>query len=110
MLEENPDMDAADLAEDLLPPVPSNCHEIRWMYEIRDNVIGLFCQYKLNGRKKVDWDAFRRELAPYMKRVNGALCAAAESFSDFEAIAELNGYKPGWAYFRHQQKLSHVRS
>ena len=110
MLEENPDMDAAELAESLLPPVPQNCHEIRWVYEIRDNIIGLFCQYKLNGRKKVDWDAFRRELAPYMKRVNGALCAAAESLSDFQAIAELNGYKPGWAYFRFQQKNQHVRN
>jgi superfamily II DNA or RNA helicase len=110
MLEENPDMDAADLAESLLPPIPQNCHEIRWMHEIRDNVIGFFCQYKLNGRKKIDWDCFRCELKAYMRRVNGALCAAAESLSDFEAIAELNGYKPGWAYFRFQQKNNYVRN
>jgi hypothetical protein len=45
-----------------------------------------------------------------MRRVNGALCAAAESLSDFEAIAELNGYKPGWAYFRFQQKNNYVRN
>lgn len=111
MLEDNPDMDAAELAEILLPPVPQNCHEIRWVYEMRDNIIGLFCAYKLNGRKKIDWDNFRRELAPFMRRVNGALCASAESLSDFEAIAELNGYKPGWAYFRFQQKQQqHVRN
>lgn len=110
MLENNPDMDAADLAESLLPQVPQNCHEIRWVYEMRDNIIGLFCAYKLNGRKKIDWDNFRRELAPFLRRVNGALCASAESLSDFQAIAELNGYKPGWAYFRFQQKQQHVRS
>jgi hypothetical protein len=51
---------------------------------------------------------FKESLAVYLKPVTGALCAAAESLSDFQAIAELNGYKPGWAYHRHQQKISHV--
>jgi hypothetical protein len=110
MLEENPDIDAAGLAESLLPPVPQNCHRIREVYKIRDNVIYWFCQYKLNGRKKLDWDIFRRALKSYMMPVNGALCASAETLSDFQAIAELNGYKPGWAYFRFQQKKQHVRN
>lgn len=108
MLENNPELDAAELAESLLPPVPQSCHKIQDVYERRNYVIKWFCDYKLNGRKKVDWDCFCMELKAYMRRVNGALCAAAESLSDFEAIAELNGYKPGWAYHRHQQKLSHV--
>ena len=54
--------------------------------------------------------AFKEVLAVYLKLVTGALCASAESLSDFQAIAELNGYKSGWAYHRHQHKLSHVRS
>ena len=110
MLEDNPELDAAELAESLLPPVPQTCHQMQLVYEIRREVVRWLGLYQLNGRKKRHWDLFRAELKAYMRRVNGALCAAAESLSDFEAIAELNGYKPGWAYFRHQQKLSHVRS
>ena len=110
MLEDNPELDAAELAESLLPPVPQNCHQMQLVYEIRREVVSWLGLYQLDGRKKRHWDCFRAELKAYMRRVNGALCAAAESLSDFEAIAELNGYKPGWAYFRHQQKLSHVRS
>ena len=110
MLEDNPELDAAELAESLLPPVPQNCHKSRDVYQIRQNVIDWYCDYKMNGQKKLDWDCFRCELKAYMRRVNGALCASAESLSDFQAIAELNGYNPGWAYHRHQQKISHVRS
>jgi hypothetical protein len=110
MLEDNPELDAAELAESLLPPVPQTCHQMQLVYEIRREVVRWLGLYQLDGRKKRHWDLFRAELKAYMRRVNGALCAAAESLSDFEAIAELNGYKPGWAYFRHQQKLSHVRS
>jgi hypothetical protein len=56
------------------------------------------------------WEAFNKSFTPFLKLITGALCASAETLSDFQAIAELNGYKPGWAYHRHQQKLSHVRS
>lgn len=110
MLEENPDMDAAELAESLLPPVPQNCHKMQLVYEIRRKVVSWLGLYQLDGRKKRHWDCFRAELKSYMRLVNGALCAAAETLSDFEAIAELNGYKPGWAYFRFQQKNNHVRN
>ena len=110
MLEDNPELDAAELAESLLPPVPQNCHQMQLVYEIRREVVGWLGLYQLDGRKKRHWDLFRAELKAYMRLVNGALCASAESLSDFQAIAELNDYKPGWAYFRHQQKLSHVRS
>ena len=110
MLEDNPELDAAELAESLLPPVPQNCHQMQLVYEIRREVVGWLGLYQLDGRKKRHWDLFRAELKAYMRRVNGALCASAESLSDFQAIAELNGYKPGWAYHRHQQKISHVRS
>lgn len=112
ILEDNSELNAeelAELAESLLPLVPQNCHKIQEVYERRQYVITWFCDYT-NGRKILDWDCFCMELKAYMRRVNGALCASAESLSDFQAIAELNGYKPGWAYIRHQQKLSHVRS
>jgi superfamily II DNA or RNA helicase len=110
MLRQNPEMDAGDLADDLLPPVPANCHEIRAARENRDNAIGLFCEFKLGGQKKRDWDRFRVQLHAYMQPVNGALCAAAQTLADFQAIAKINGYKPGWAFYRFQKKNQHVRN
>lgn len=110
LLEKNPKISAAELVESLLPPVPQNCRKIADVYQIRKELVSWLGLYQLGGRERKHWKCFSIELKAYMRVVNGALCASAETLSDFEAIAELNGYKPGWAYYRFQQKQQHVRS
>jgi superfamily II DNA or RNA helicase len=94
-------------ADELIPQVPSNAYARFDMEKKREEAVTQLEHY-ICYPKKENWQAFNELLAAYLKPLTGALCAAAESLSDFQAIAELNGYKPGWAYFRHQQKLSHV--
>jgi hypothetical protein len=101
------DVDPHELAEDLIPQVPLNCFNIKTALDCRWYLVGVL-SVAIKNLNAQTWDAFKGHLEPYLKRITGALCAAAESLSDFQAIAELNGYKPGWAYFRHQQKLSRV--
>ena len=103
------DVDPHELAQDLIPQVPANCFAIQSALEARAALIEFVSELAGNLTEKT-WESFKAELNPYLKRITGALCAAAESLSDFQAIAELNGYKPGWAYFRFQQKNQHVRN
>lgn len=99
------DLDPRELAEDLIPEVPRNCFNIQSAWDARWHLVGvLFCT--IHDFNAETWEAFKSHLNPYLKTITGALCATAQSLSDFEAIAELNGYKPGWAYYRFQQ---HVR-
>ena len=79
------------------------------MQAMREKVV-MHLEYYIVYPKQHNWQAFKEVLAVYLKSVTGALCASAETLSDFQAIAELNGYKPGWAYFRFQQKNQHVRN
>ena len=98
-----------DFADELIPKIPVNCHKQSAMQTMREKVV-MHLEYYIVYPKQHNWQAFKEVLAVYLKLVTGALCASAESLSDFQAIAELNGYKSGWAYHRHQHKLSHVRS
>lgn len=106
------DVDPHELAEDLIPQVPRNVYEasLRRTLWLREKTVATLSQFIRNATDGTLWEMFKESLALYLKPVTGALCASAESLSDFQAIAELNGYKPGWAYHRHQQKLSNVRS
>jgi hypothetical protein len=99
-----------ELADDLMPQVPRNSIAWKWGTELREQCVGKLAVFIHEQQTKETWEAFDERFTPFLKLITGALCAAAESLSDFQAIAELNGYKPGWAYHRHQQKLSHVRS
>lgn len=98
-----------ELAEDVVPQVPANAFAYLQTVQLRDECVGRLAAH-IHEQTKETWDAFNELFTPYLKRITGALCAAARSLSDFEAIAELNGYKPGWAYFRFQQKNNHVRN
>jgi superfamily II DNA or RNA helicase len=101
------DVDPHELAQDLIPQVPANCFAIQSALESRAAIIEFVSELTGNLNEKT-WESFKAEFTPYLKRITGALCASAETLSDFQAIAELNGYKPGWAYHRYQQKVSHV--
>jgi hypothetical protein len=103
------DVDPFALAQDLIPQVPHNCYAQEKAHELRRFTVGALNCF-IRSPTPTNWDIFAYDMTRLLKLITGALCAAAESLSDFQAIAELNGYKPGWAYFRHQQKLSHVRS
>jgi hypothetical protein len=95
--------------EFLIPQVPENCYVREFAETLRLEVIKALETYSLMIAEKC-WENFKKALAEYLKRVTGALCASAETLEDFQAIADLNGYKPGWAYYRHQQKKNHVRN
>jgi hypothetical protein len=103
------DVNPHELAEDLIPQVPTNCFMQDTSQRFRESAV-INLEIFIKDQNAINWDRFVYPLSLLLKRITGALCAAAESFSDFQAIAELNGYKPGWAYHRHQQKISHVRS
>jgi hypothetical protein len=90
--------------------VPRNSIAWKWGAELREQCVGKLAVFIHEQQTKETWEAFDERFTSFLKLITGALCAAAESLSDFQAIAELNGYKPGWAYHRHQQKISHVRS
>ena len=96
-------------SECLIPQVPENCYVREFAETLRLEVIKAFETYSLMIDEKC-WENFKKALAEYLKRVTGALCATATTLEDFKVIGELNGYKPGWAFYRHQQKTSHVRS
>ena len=99
-----------ELADDLIPQVPRNSIAWKWGTELREQCVGKLAVFIHEQQTKETWDAFDERFTCFLKLITGALCAAAESLSDFQAIAELNGYKPGWAYYRFQQKNQHVRS
>jgi hypothetical protein len=98
-----------NFANELIPQVPFNSYA-RFEVEKKREAAVTQLEHYICYPKKENWQAFSESLAVYLKPLTGALCAAAESLSDFQAIAELNGYKPGWAYYRFQQKNQHVRS
>jgi hypothetical protein len=94
---------------DLIPPVPENCFARKFTETMRLKVARLLQDYTVTP-SKTNWNRVNELLADYLKRVTGALCANATTLEEFQAIGKLNGYKPGWAFYRHQQKTSHVRS
>ena len=97
------------LAEHLIPQIPASTVWPEWAERERHESVEKLILF-IHGQNAKTYDDFIYYLHRYLKIVTGALCSSAQSLSDFQAIAELNGYKPGWAYHRHQQKLSHVRS
>lgn len=99
-----------ELAEDLIPKVPLNCYAYKRATELRDQSVGGLAVFIHEQQTKATWEAFNESFTPFLKLITGALCASAETLSDFQAIAELNGYKFGWAYYRFQQKQQHVRN
>lgn len=99
-----------ELAEDLIPQVPKHCYAHKQALDLRDQSVGRLAVHIHEQKTKATWEAFNECFTPFLKLVTGALCASAQTLSEFQFIAELNGYKPGWAYFRHQQKISYVRS
>lgn len=100
-----------ELAEDLIPQVPTNCYFYGLATKLRDQSVGGLAAFIHEQQDKATWETFNQSFTPLLKLITGALCASAESLSDFQAIADLNGYKPGWAYFRFQQKQQqHVRN
>lgn len=99
-----------ELAEDLIPQIPSNCYAYKLAMELREQSVGKLAVFIHEQQTKETWEDFNQSFTPFLKFITGALCASAQSLSDFQAIAELNGYKPGWAYFRFQQKQQHVRN
>jgi superfamily II DNA or RNA helicase len=101
------DVDPHELAEDMIPQVPTNCYMQDVSQRFRESAI-INLENFIKDQNAINWDRFVYPLSLLLKRITGALCAAADSLSDFQAIAELNGYKPGWAYHRYQQKISHV--
>jgi len=103
VLGRNPDVVEHELAEDLIPQVPSNTYAYPQAIQLRDECVGRLAAH-IHEQNKETWDDFNESFTPYLKRITGALCASAETLSDFQCIAELNGYKPGWAYHRFQQK------
>jgi superfamily II DNA or RNA helicase len=98
-----------DFADELIPKLPANSHKQSVMKTMRETAVR-HLEYYIVYPKQENWQAFKVALESYMKLLTTALCLKAFSLSEFEAIAELNGYKPGWAYHRHKHKLSHVRS
>ena len=100
------DVDPLELAEDLIPQMP-------WVYPswrsriipLREKAVATLSQFIETPTDGTLWEMFKESLAPYLKRITNALCSVAQSLSDFQAIAELNGYKPGWAYHRHQERI-----
>jgi superfamily II DNA or RNA helicase len=103
------DVAPLDLAEDLIPQVPLNFYMHESSRQFRESAVIALKEF-IKDQNAINWDRFVYPLRLLLKRITGALCAAAESLSDFQAIAELNGYKPGWAYYRFQQKNQHVRN
>jgi superfamily II DNA or RNA helicase len=103
------DVDPLDLAEDLIPQVPLNSYMHESSQRFRESAVIALKEF-IKDQNAINWDRFVYPLRLLLKRITGALCAQAKSLSDFQAIAELNGYKPGWAYYRFQQKNQHVRS
>jgi DNA repair protein RadD len=103
------DVDPLDLAEDLIPQVPTNCYMQETSKKFRESAV-LNLEIFIKDQNAINYDRFVYPLRLLLKRITGALCAAAETLSDFQAIAEMNGYKPGWAYYRFQQKNQHVRN
>ena len=95
--------------EFLIPEVPENCYA-QEKVDILKQLAVRRLQYHQTITNQNSWDRFKEALADYLKCVTGALCASAETMEDFQFIADLNGYKPGWAYYRHQQKKNYVRS
>jgi DNA repair protein RadD len=104
------DVAPLDLAKDLIPPVPENCYAREKVETLHFIVLCSLLTYIEGPQNAENWNHLKQCLANYLKPITGALCAAAETLSDFQAIAELNGYKPGWAYYRFQQKNQHVRN
>jgi len=99
-----------ELAEDLVPQVPLNAYAITQALELRDQCVGRLAVFIHEQQTKTTWETFNESFTPFLKLVTGALCASAQTLSEFQFIAELNGYKPGWAFYRHQQKTSNVRN
>jgi len=99
-----------ELAEDLVPQVPLNAYAITQALELRDQCVDRLAVFIHEQQTKATWEAFNESFTPFLKLVTGALCASAQTLSEFQSIAELNGYKPGWAFYRHQQKQSHARN
>ena len=93
----------------LITEVPENCYA-QEKVDILKQLAVRRLQYYQTITNQNSWDRFKEALADYLKCVTGALCASAKTLEDFQSIADLNGYKPGWAYFRHQQKKNYVRS
>jgi DNA repair protein RadD len=102
------DRDGGDPFE-LIPEVPENCYAQEFTEALRLKVARFLEDYTVT-QSEPHWNRFKELLAEYLKRVTGALCASAEMLEDFQSIADLNGYKPGWAYYRHQQKKNYVRN
>jgi hypothetical protein len=91
--------------------VPENCYAREKVEQLRFSVVGALSAYIKGPRNAEFWNCVKRYLADYLKPVTGALRAAATTQAHFQVIAEMNGYKPGWAYFQMQQKKNqHVRN
>ena len=106
----NLDVEPLNLANHLIPWVPENCYAREKVEQLRFSVVGALSAYIKGPRNAEFWDCVKRHLADYLKPITGALRAAATTQAHFQVIAELNGYKPGWAYFQMQQKNQHVRN
>jgi superfamily II DNA or RNA helicase len=97
-----------DLAEQCMPPIPSNVFSQYTTDRLRKLAVESLAAYiyatRLREGTAQAWEDFEAAWKAYLKVITGALCSAARTLEEFEAIANLNGYKPGWAYHRFQSK------
>jgi len=104
-LEENVEF-AEDQADRLIPHIPTNVYSITQCNLLRTKAVFSLCEYikkvRENEHPEAEWLSFDEAYSAYMRVITAAMSAAAQTFEDFQEIAHLNGYKPGWAYYRWQ--------